>query len=730
MHNTSLSGRDSGGESGFVSIVHMLERRAVATPDEVGFRFFSDSAVPAAEARFDAWTWRELRERARGVERALRAEGAVAPGARILVVYPPGLDFIAAFFGCLYAGAVPVPAPAPRRADGIERWLHVARDAGICGVLCPADLVEPLLPLQQAVGRGFCFAPAAADAAAPWCTCDERPFVPPGARQVAFLQYTSGSTSNPKGVMVTHGNLMANLRQISVAFAYSPQDRSACWLPHYHDMGLIDGILSPVFNGFPVSLMAPASFLRRPLRFLDLASQCRATVIGGPNFSYEHCVEKFTPEAAAGLDLSAIRIAYNGAEPIRPHTLRRFASTFASSGFRWEAFYCCYGQAEATLFQTGNGPADPPAFLAVRREDLSTRGVAIEAEADGEKALELAACGRPADGLDLALVDPEQRQRVADGIVGEIWIRGPNVTPGYWGRAQLNAETFDQRLDGAGGWRRTGDLGFRVRGQIYIAGRLKDLIIVRGQNHHPEDIEQSVFSCHPALAQGRAGVFPIEIEGEEQVGIACELTRDGLRDLPADEVLAAIRGAVSRSHSLKAGVIALLRPGSLPRTPSGKVRRFACRQGVADGALRIVARWDAQPGAALAAPALQEPVPWREQLRDQPRAFRRDGLRRLIRQEVALLARLAPGELPEASTGFFDLGLDSVALVNIGATLERELALQVKPTLIFEHPTIEALTDYLHGVLDAGFPDLPVPHHGALASVPGIPPSGASIMRS
>ncbi|MVA71811.1 AMP-binding protein [Agrobacterium vitis] len=738
VNDTSWTQRTSESSVEFTSIIQMLEHRSRDMADDVAMRFFHDDALAAAQARPDSWTWRMLRDRARRVGQEIAQTGLVIPGARILVVYPPGLSFIAAFLGCLYAGTVPVPVPAPRRADGINRWLHIARDAGISGILCADDLLDGLRPLQRAVGHGFALAPKAADPARPVVFEDDgRPFHAPEAKHVAFLQYTSGSTSDPKGVMVTHGNLMANLRQISTAFEYGPSDISACWLPHYHDMGLIDGILSPVFNGFPVALMAPASFLRRPLRFLELASHVRATVIGGPNFSYEHCVDKYAPEAAAGLDLSTVRIAYNGAEPIRPKTLERFTAAFAPHGFHGKAFYCCYGQAEATLFQTGNSPDDPPLILSVSRKALVEAGAAVEAD-DGDEydKLALAACGRPAEGLDLALVDPEAGLRVDDGTVGEIWIRGPNVTPGYWGRTKLNAETFDQLLDGSRGWRRTGDLGFRRNGQLYITGRLKDLVIIRGQNHHPEDIEQSVFSSHPALAQGRAGVFAIEIDGEEQLGVVCELTREGLRDLDGDDVIRAVRGAVSHNHNVRAGVIALLRPSSLPRTPSGKVRRFACRQGIVTGDLRIVARWDAKPQGMLNAPATAEQRSWRDQLLQSPKTLRKEALRHLLRQEVAMLARLGEGDLPGNSAGFFDLGLDSVALVNIGATVERELGVPVRPTLIFEHPTILAFSDHLYGLIEddqsetVPLQDVKLQSNGPVAQTPPALASGSASVAS
>ncbi len=730
--NTPLALAKVAGLKNFKSIIHILEERNRASRDRSAFWFFYDDSTPIAHTRYDEWTWGNLRGRSVEVSRALLEVEKSLSGARVLVVYPPGLGFVAAFFGCLYAGAIPVPVPAPRRNDGIHRWLHIARDAGVAGILCPTELVDLLSPLHEAIDGGFMISPDAAD---PGLPCghvgEDEECLLPSSDDIAFLQYTSGSTSDPKGVMVTHGNLVANLRQISIASEYSASDRSASWLPHYHDMGLIDGILSPVYNGSSVALMAPAAFLRRPLRFLELVTHYKATIIGGPNFSYEHCVSRFSRDVAEGLDLSSIRLAYSGAEPIRPQTLKRFSETFKPYGFRWKAFFCCYGQAEATLFQTGNPPDEPPHILSVRRDLLVAGGEIVTVE-DGDSpddVLELAACGRPAVGLDLALVDPERRQRLNDGLVGEIWIRGPNVTPGYWKRPTESADTFNQHLEGTSGWRRTGDLGFRRDGQLYITGRLKDLIIIRGQNHHPEDIEQTVFFCHPALAQGRAGVFSLEQDGEEQVGVVCELTRESLRDLDAEEVLKAIRGAISRVHKLRVAVIALIRPGSLPRTPSGKVRRFACRKGLVDGELRIVSRWDARSGPVVRdAPVPANTGAWLAQLRRQPQSRWRDTLRQWLREEAAALAVLKAGELPDPDTGFFDLGLDSVALVSFAALLERELEVDLGPTVIFEHPTITALADHLASTLAlADRIDAPSTLPEPARSAPGSAGGGSSI---
>lgn len=705
MQIFSRTGPDAEENSVFLSITQILEGRSRQNPDGSALSFYYDDAEPVAVSRCDTWNWAELWNRSLVVFRELREAGLAQAGARILVVYPPGAGFIAAFLGCLCAGAIPVPVPAPRRSDGINRWLHIARDAEISGILCLPALVEILAPLHEVAGAGKCLSPSGAEAdvhcpenVAGTAVFEHQP------DDIAFLQYTSGSTSDPKGVMVTHGNLMSNLEQMRIAAGYTAADRSACWLPHYHDMGLIDGILSAVYNGFPVALMAPASFLRRPMRFLELASHIRATIMGGPNFSYEHCVGRFTDDVAENLDLSSIRLAYSGAEPVRPQTLRRFAETFAPSGFRQNAFFCCYGQAETTLFVSGNRSEEPPVVLSVKRDTLVATGEAVAADEQtaGGDILELAACGRTAQGLDVEAVDPEQHRSVGENRVGEIWVRGPNVTPGYWKRPEETAATFNRTLEGTDGWRRTGDLGFRMGGQLYITGRLKDLIIIRGQNHHPEDIEQTVFSCHPALAQGRAGAFSLEKDGEEQLGVICELTREGVRDLDTGAVIQAIRGALSASHGLVAAVIALIRPGSLPRTTSGKVRRFACREALESGDLRIVARQDADFSVAENEAEAADRPTWLEQLRSNPQSRIREGLRQKIREEVALLSRLPAGELPASNIAFFELGLDSLALVNLGTTLEKELGLALSPTLIFEHPDIDTLTDHLTGLLDTG----------------------------
>jgi acyl-CoA synthetase (AMP-forming)/AMP-acid ligase II/acyl carrier protein len=703
-------------ERDFQSILQVLERRASENGSTPALYFFHDQSAPVSQSTFDAWSWRELRDRARGVAAELIALPSARPGARILLVYPAGLGFVAAFFGCLYAGMIPVPVPPPRRAEGLGRWRHVALDAGIAGVLASSDLIAAMEPLLADVaGGGFCLAPADADPSYPHSDAGAGLEAPrPAPADLAFLQYTSGSTSQPKGVMISHANMMANLCQISLGYEITPADRMASWLPHYHDMGLIGTILSPVHDGYAVASMAPASFLRRPLRWLEMATHFRATMLGGPNFAFDHCVRRAGAETAAELDLSTVRVAFTGAETIRPQTLSRFHATFAPSGFRYDTFHACYGMAEATLFVSGNRPAEPPYLLSVRRDALIASGEVAEprqgtAPADASR-LDLTGCGRAVAGLDLAIVDPVAHRRKGEGEVGEIWVRGPNISAGYWRRPEQNAETFDLRLDGVPGWFRTGDLGFLHEGQLYITGRLKDVIIIRGENHYPQDIEETASASHPALAEGNAGAVALEIGGEERLGIVCELSRSGMRGIDADAVFEALRGAISRQHDVQLAVAVLIRPSSLPRTPSGKVQRFACRDGLTGDTLPMVARWEARLDDGQS--AIAGAATWLDELRRYPLARREDLLRRRLQEELARLAGLPDGQLPLPDKGFFDLGLDSVAVVNFGAILERELGLRPEPTLMFEYPTLGALAAHLAASLLSDAPPAIAPTTG------------------
>ena len=391
---------------------------------------------------------------------------------------------------------------------------------------------------------------------------------------LAFLQYTSGSTAAPRGVMITHGNLLHNSALIHDCFGSDPEGRGVFWLPLFHDMGLIGGVIHTIYCGGSSTLLSPVHFLHRPIRWLQAISRTGATISGAPNFAYELCVERTTPEQRADLDLSCWRVAFNGAETVRPETLDRFAEAFAPAGFRREAFLPCYGLAEATLLVSGGPSGSPPVVLTVDAEALG-RGEVAESSQTGQSKY-LASSGEVAGGHRVVIVDPSTRIPCAEDRIGEIWVSGPSVAEGYWGRTAETQETLRASLSrgGVGSFLRTGDLGFLKNGMLFITGRLKDLIILRGRNVYPQDVEWTAERCHPALSAGGAAAFAIDVNGEERLAIVQEIKRhsDGVE---TEEVFAAIRQAITDQFDIEVHAIRLIRPLSLPKTSSGKVQRHA-----------------------------------------------------------------------------------------------------------------------------------------------------------
>jgi acyl-CoA synthetase (AMP-forming)/AMP-acid ligase II len=414
---------------------------------------------------------------------------------------------------------------------------------------------------------------------------------------LAFLQYTSGSTAEPKGVMLSHGNLMHNLDMTYHAFGIGPDSRVVIWLPPYHDMGLIGGILQPLYAGTPVILMSPLDFLQRPLRWLQAIARYQAAVSGGPNFAYDLCVRKSTPEQRAALDLSHWQKAFNGAEPIRAGTLTRFATAFAGSGFRPEAFYPCYGLAEATLIVSGGGKAKTPAVTTVQAAALAENHV-VPVAAEAEDSLTFVSCGPALGRQEIAIVHPVALSRCPAGQVGEIWLSGPSVAQGYWQRPQDTARTFLAYTadTGEGPFLRTGDLGFLQGGELFVTGRLKDLIIIDGLNHYPQDIEVTVEQSHPLLRPGCSAAFAVNSNGREGVVVVVEVARpkqvamlqeSSAAGFTPDEIVKSVRRAVAQQHDLRLSEVVLLKAGTVPKTSSGKIQRHACRAGFLSGALEV-----------------------------------------------------------------------------------------------------------------------------------------------
>ncbi|MEQ1504510.1 MAG: AMP-binding protein, partial [Myxococcota bacterium] len=552
------------------SVVDLLRTRADDTADTGGYTFLNDGRAGSVSL-----TFAELDRRARAIGAALQARGAA--GERVLLLYPPGLEYVAGFFGCLYAGAIAVPVYPPRPDKPLTRFLSILDDARPRFALA----TTPIEQLGRALLGSHPLDWLATDTVDPGLADG---WSPPALdrRAVAFLQYTSGSTADPKGVRVTHGNLLHNEAAIQGAFGTDRDSVIVGWLPLYHDMGLIGNVLQPLWLGGRCVLLSPLEFLRDPLRWLEAVSEHRGVVSGGPNFAFDLCVRKVTPRALASLDLSSWRVAFNGAEPIRPDTMRRFAETFAPCGFAPDAFLPCYGLAEGTLLVSAGRDPRPHWFSTPALE----RRRVEPTEAGASDGRELSQSGTFAPG-SVWIVDPETRVPAALGAVGEIWVRSDSVADGYWNKPELSAATFAATTadTGEGPFLRTGDLGFVRDGALFVTGRSKDLLILRGRNHYPQDLERTAELAHPALRLGCSAAFAIDRDGEERAVVAIEVGRP-----PEDPgaVVEAIRAAVAADHDVALDAVILLAPRSLPKTSSGKVQRRACRAAWQAGELAVV----------------------------------------------------------------------------------------------------------------------------------------------
>jgi len=684
-----MHGNPSENGLALETLTDLLRRRAEQFPARMAFVYEDDRGQTVE------WTYAELYQRSRAI--AVWLTQRAAPGDRALMVYPAGLDFIAAFFGCLYAGVLPVPATYPKPRRPLPRLDSIASDCAPRVVLTHSSVLDGLCLDQQS--------PSVAKLA--WEAtnqievgfAEEFELLDRGGGDLAFLQYTSGSTSEPRGVMISHKNLLHNLETIRHGFEITPAEsgdevyKGVFWLPAYHDMGLIGGILTPIYIGGTSYLLAPTTFLRRPQRWLQLLSETRAQISGAPNFGYELIVPKTTADERASYDLSHWRIAFCGAEPIHPDTLHDFAAAFAPAGFHADAFYPCYGMAEVTLLVTGGrGPA-ALRTLTVDREQLRLHQV-VQVENCHEQAQSLVGCGSTLDSQQIEIVDPQSGESRGEGCVGEIWVSGGSVARGYWNRESVNRETFQAKLDPRSEqtYLRTGDLGFRLDGELYITGRLKDIIIVRGRNHYPQDIERTATAAHVAVGMGAA--FSVEPDREEQLVVVHQVNREH-RKTDFDEVIRAMRTAIVEEHELDAQAIVLIRPVSLPITSSGKVQRQRCREQYLLGELQVVAEWTAEaiPRSSRTELATAPPEFLGSVLEADPQQLRADIEVWLMRWLTAR-ADLNPGAI-QPSTPFAELGIDSLTAVEISQELDQLLVLQLPPMVIWSCPTCEALAVYL-----------------------------------
>ena len=656
------------------TVVELLRYRALHQTQQLAFTFLQEGETASA-----SWTYEALDRLSRAIASQLQVMNL--SGERALLLYPPGLDYLAAFFGCLYAGVVAVPAYPPRNHRNTPRIGAIASDAQAAIALTTSAIQSKIKSLIDV-------------SSLQWLTTDnlpagiedswEEPFIQKDT--LAFLQYTSGSTGIPKGAMLSHGNLLHNAATTYQYMEHSPESKFVSWLPVYHDMGLIGGILQPLYGGFACFLMSPVSFLQNPYRWLKTISDRRGTTSGGPNFAYELCLKKITPEQRQTLDLSSWSVAFNGAEPVRWETLEKFSETFAECGFRRESFYPCYGMAEATLMISGGVKADFPAVKAVWGEGLECDRI-IEVSNETEDNKTFVSCGRTLPDQEIVIVHPQKLTRCQPDEVGEIWVSGPSIGQGYWNRKPETEETFrayvaDSREKP---FLRTGDLGFLQNGELFITGRLKDLIIIRGRNLYPQDIELTAERSHPALRKGSVATFAVEVENEERLVVVQELE---FRQKPNfEEVIAAIRQAVSLEHEVQVYAVVTIKGGSIPKTSSGKIQRRASKAEFIAGTLEVLASSILESGEKAENLTCLN----REGILAVSQEERQSLLESYLQEQVAQIIGVSPS-FAEKDQPLIGFGLDSLKVFELKNLIETDFQVAVSIVDFFEGASIFALT--------------------------------------
>ncbi len=679
----------------FSDLVSVARLRAANHPTQIAYTFLLEHD----DVQIDL-TYEDLDRRAQQVAAWLQ-QHSIQPGARVLLLFPPGIDYIVALWGCLYAGAIAVPMYPPRRARAnrfAERFQKVLEDAQSSVALTTSALYPLVADALQQFSQTNPFLLLTTDAlpdALPWHETTV------SAQQIAFLQYTSGTTAEPKGVMLTHENVLHNLEMMYQFFGNSSETRGVIWLPPYHDMGLIGGLLQPLYGGFPVTLMAPTTFLQKPVRWLETISRIRATSSGGPNFAYDLCVQRITAEQKAQLDLSSWRVAFNGAEPVRQSTLEQFSQAFSSCGFRSESFYPCYGLAEATLMVTGKQVEEAPTVQRFVASALETHTVVPEQQ-DTADARSLVACGHTIPEHTLLIVDPATHQPLADRQIGEIWLHGPGVAKGYWQQPELTDTTFQAHLStdqtGQRSFLRTGDLGFLDTTLLYVTGRLKDLIIIRGRNYYPQDIELTAGQCHESLLVGNGAAFTIPVAGEERLVIVYELTRVQ-QHADLDVVLQTIKQAISLEYEFSPYAIVLIRTGTLPRTTSGKIQRQLCRTYYLNGQLHILAE-TTRSTSTEALPALDRAKILLIEA-DQRQAL-------LTTYLCSQIAHLLQSEITEeqALHPLISLGLDSLQSVDLKHHIQNDFQVPIDLEELLSGISIEQIASKILFQIEQGVTDV------------------------
>ncbi|MGK7956650.1 MAG: AMP-binding protein [Crocosphaera sp.] len=571
------------------NLIDLLQETAIKQPDKIAYTFLEDGKTEAQQL-----TYKKLEQRAKAI--AAHLQSLDSYGERALLLYPAGLEFLCAFFGCLYAGVIGIPAPPPeasRLKRTLPRLQAIAKDSQTSLVLCNSKITSIVDQAREQVPE---LQPIK------WLDTEvinnklsqkwQKPNI--NGDTLAYLQYTSGSTATPKGVMISHYNVIYHCHNLQRSCNYNADSVTVTWMPYFHDYGLVEGLLTPLYNGTPCYVMSPVAFIKRPLRWLEAISRYKATHSQAPNFAYDQCVRRIREKQRENLDLSHWKAAGNAAEPINPEVLERFAQYFAPVGFSAQAFCPAYGLAEATLLVSFSPQEESFITTSFIASELEKRRI-VEADNNSSGLIRtVASCGRLMQDISVKIINPDTLTLCSPDEVGEVWVKDPSVAQGYWQRKKDTEETFQAYIKdtGEGPFLRTGDFGFIYQDQLYISGRIKDVIIIRGTNHYPQDIEWTVQGCDPALRPENGAAFSVEIEGEEKLVIAQEIERGYKDTLTTEEIAAKIRRAMVEEHELDTHAILFLKRGSLPKTASGKIQRRACQAQFLKGTLDILGSWN------------------------------------------------------------------------------------------------------------------------------------------
>ncbi len=673
--------------------VGVLQHWAEVRSDEIAY-YFTD-----AETNETKLTYAQLWEQVRGLAGYLQGRCGIRPGDRVLLIYPPGLDFVIGFYACHAAGVIAVPAFPPRRNRKASRIRSIVIDADVRWALSTQSVVEQLsgeslhedLVGVQMLGTDDVLTRDASRYRMPKLSKDT----------LGVLQYTSGSTGSPKGVMLTQGNLVANAELILHAFELPPDTVGMTWLPTYHDMGLVGGLLLPMFIGCPNVMMSPMTFLQRPSRWLQAISKYKVHVSGGPNFAYQLCVDKIEEADLEGVDLSTFKVAFNGAEPIRSSTIEAFTRRFSDYGFKQSSFLPCYGMAETTLIVTGGPKAGRPVLEHFNGVALDRREV-VPCESSGENSRQLVGCGRVLPDEHVIIVDAETRVKLAPTSIGEIWVQSPSVGKGYWQQREESEKTFKaMTADGDGPYLRTGDLGFFHDDQLFISGRIKDMIIVRGVNRYPQDVEATVELASDVVQAGGVAAFAMNFDGREQLVIVAETIRR--RDLDWDAELQAIRRAVTEEHDLPPDAVYLIRNSSVPKTSSGKIQRHACLHAVRDGELKTIAKWVRWEESSRSKSGIDQlPTMMQAAASAQSVSQASPKVVNAIMHHIRRVAGERASTLALETNIVLDLGLDSLERLEIARNLERTFGGRFPEQVLDEIETIGQIATAIERYLPPG----------------------------